>query len=82
MKRFLTILVVAVFAAVAMVGYRYVSWVMNWTSADTPFDEVGIDLHKYMPGFVQDWGCAQLFAEFGDKTLPPHGCRGKGGWPS
>lgn len=82
MKRFLTILVVAVFASVAMVGYRYVSWVKNWTGADTPFDEVGIDLHKYMPGFVQDWGCARLFDEFGDKTLPPHGCRGKAGWPS
>ena len=74
MSRFLRILALCIAAAIAMVGYQYLSWVMNWSGASDPFDEVGIDLHSYMPAFVQDWGCAQLKAEFGDKTLPPHGC--------
>jgi len=81
LKRFLTILIAVIVAVVVLVGYQYLSWVLNWKGASDPFDEIGIDLNYYMPGFVQDWGCGQLYAEFGTKTLPPHGCRGKGGWP-
>ena len=74
MTRFLRILALCIIAVIGMVGYQYLSWVKNWNGAADPFDEIGIDLHSYMPGFVQDWGCAQLKAEFGDKTLPPYGC--------
>lgn len=74
MARFLKLLVLILVIAVFCVGYAYVSYVKNWNNAETPFDEVGIDLNSYMPGFIQDWGCDQLKAEFGNKTLPPHGC--------
>ncbi len=82
MKRVLLLALALVLVIILAGAGRYIYWVKNWENSADPFDEVGIDLHQMMPGFVQEWGCAQLFAEFGDKTLPPHGCRGKGGWPS
>ncbi len=48
------------------------------TNTKTPFDEVGIELHQNMPAAVQNWGCKQLKASFGGKTLPPPGCSGPG----
>ncbi|MFE3838625.1 hypothetical protein [Pseudogemmobacter sonorensis] len=80
MSRFLVILLLCLVFVAGSVGYRYLSWVLNWQGAETPFDEVGISLHSYMPGFVQDWGCAKLKEEFGDRTMPPYGCRGDSGW--
>ena len=74
MKRVLIIAIVAVLAGGILVGQRYYAWATNSTGASDPFDEVGIGLHGYMPGFVQDWGCARLKENFGDKTMPPHGC--------
>jgi hypothetical protein len=56
----------------ALVGQPYYTWV---TSAETPFEEVGIELHRYMPAVIQHWGCARLFERFGGKTLPPYGCQ-------
>lgn len=79
MKRVLFIAILVVLFGIGMVGHRYVTWVKNWDHADSPFDEVGIGLHSYMPTFIQNWGCAQLKVEFGDKTLPPHGCGGTEG---
>lgn len=75
MKRLLTFVVVIVLAALSTGGYRYYAWVNNTSAAADPFDEVGIDLHQMMPGFVQDWGCGKLKAQFGSKTLPPYGCQ-------
>ncbi|MFV0493228.1 MAG: hypothetical protein ACK5M4_15560 [Pseudorhodobacter sp.] len=75
MRRILILAVVIVIAVGAVAFGRYTYWVLNWSNAEAPFDEVGISLHKMMPGFVQDWGCAQLKAEFSDKTVPPYGCR-------
>jgi len=81
MKKSLTILAVVAFAAVIVLGGRYYMWVANTLNAATPFDEVGIGLHAYMPGFVQDWGCAKLQDSFGTQTLPPYGCAAAdGGW--
>ncbi|MDB5659190.1 MAG: hypothetical protein JWS10_1805 [Cypionkella sp.] len=74
MKRLITFLVVIALAAVVFLGYRYNAWVSNTSGATDPFDEVGIELHQMMPGFVQDWGCGKLKANFGTKTLPPYGC--------
>lgn len=82
MRRFLILALFILVIAAGIVFGRYVFWVTNWYDAEDPFDEVGIGLHKMMPGFVQDWGCAQLKKEFGDKTMPPYGCRldGERGW--
>lgn len=74
MKKVLSILAICVVAFFGMVGQRYYVWATNANGAADPFDEVGIGLHSYMPGFVQDWGCARLKENFGTKTLPPHGC--------
>ena len=73
MLRKLLIILAAVFVVVtAGIGQRYYAWAVQ---ADSPFDEVGIELHRYMPAAVQDWGCAKLFERFGGKTLPPYGCQ-------
>ncbi|MDZ4309690.1 MAG: hypothetical protein U1A24_03910 [Cypionkella sp.] len=75
MKRLLTFVVVIALAVLGAGGYRYYAWVNNTAGEPDPFDEVGIDLHQMMPGFVQDWGCGKLKENFGDKTLPPYGCQ-------
>lgn len=75
MKRLLSILLIVILVALGVAGQRYYTWVNNTQGAADPFDEVGIDLHRYMPGFVQDWGCARLKTHFGTRTLPPYGCQ-------
>ena len=74
MKKSLLILILVLVAFVGLVGQRYYAWATNSAGAETPFDEVGIGLHSYMPKVVQDWGCAKLKENFGTKTLPLHGC--------
>ncbi|MFN3525686.1 MAG: hypothetical protein ACK4YU_06315 [Paracoccus sp. (in: a-proteobacteria)] len=81
MKKLVTMLVVIVIALAIVAGGRYYMWVANISNASTPYDEVGIGLHSYMPAFVQDWGCAKLQDSFGAQTLPPYGCAAAdGGW--
>jgi len=65
----MVVLMIAV-VFVGGVGKRYYDWVTN---TKTPYDEVGIDLHKYMPEPIQKWGCAKLQQNFGNSP-PPHGC--------
>lgn len=74
MKRLVAVVLFVVVCGLGAFGMRYVYWVENWGHAEDPFDELGIDLHQHMPGFVQAWGCARLKVHFGDKTLPPYGC--------
>jgi hypothetical protein len=72
LKRVIGALFIVFIAVTALAGQRYYAWA---TSAETPFDEVGIELHRYMPAAIQHWGCAKLFERFGGKTLPPYGCQ-------
>ena len=72
MRKWSLIAALAVLAFAGMVGFRYHAWAVG---AASPFDEVGIGLHAYMPGTVQAWGCGQLQKRFEGKTLPPHGCQ-------
>jgi hypothetical protein len=72
MRTLLKLALAVVVAVFVSAGFRYHQWV---TQSASPFDEVGIELHKYMPAPVQDWGCAQLKARFDGKTLPPYGCQ-------
>ena len=72
MNQAVLLTIIAIGAPTGMIAQRYVSWATNGPS---PFDEVGIELHRYMPGFVQDWACGKLYARFGEKTLPPYGCQ-------
>jgi hypothetical protein len=71
-KKTLSLLAAVFVVATALIGQRYYAWTVQMGS---PFDEVGIRLHRYMPSAVQDWGCAKLFERFGGKTLPPYGCQ-------
>lgn len=49
-------------------------WHQYVTNKESPYDEVGIELNRYMPAPMQKWGCAQLKETFGNKALPPYGC--------
>jgi hypothetical protein len=71
MMKALMIVLLMVSAALGVAGLRYHHWVAR---SGTPFEEVGIGLHRYMPAPVQSWGCNRLKARFGGKTLPPYGC--------
>lgn len=72
MRKAVFIVAFILIAFAGVVGKRYNDWVFY---SESPFDEVGIGLHGYMPVFIQDWGCGKLFDRFGGKTLPPYGCQ-------
>jgi hypothetical protein len=59
----------------SVIGARWYSYVTNQTS---PFQEIGIELNSRAPAPIRDWGCTQLKANFGTKTLPPYGCAQEG----
>ncbi len=64
---FLLLIATLVLGLATYVWYDYVN---NTTS---PYDEVGIEINNMMPGFMRQWGCAQLKANFPNST-PPLGC--------
>jgi hypothetical protein len=74
-KKFLFVVAVVVIAFFAIVLGRWYQYV---TSAPQPYDEVGIELNRYMPGFLNKWGCDQLKARFG-RQVPPYGCQAESG---
>jgi hypothetical protein len=82
MKKFLTLLVFVAIAVPAAALGRYYTYATNTV---TPYDEVGIGLMGYMPGFIRDMGCGRLHETFGD-VRPPYGCEDEtdpnGGWRS
>lgn len=70
LKRVVRILGIALIAAVILIGQRWHTYVTNTTS---PYDEVGIELNRYMPYPLRKWGCDKLHSTFGN-VLPPYGC--------
>jgi hypothetical protein len=52
----------------------YYRWVVHSTS---PIEELGIQLHGYMPKPIQAWGCNRLRERFEGKSYPPYGCRNR-----
>ncbi|MBN8944010.1 MAG: hypothetical protein J0H01_31160 [Rhizobiales bacterium] len=75
MKKLGLILVAFVIGFAGLIGKRYYDWVETSTS---PFDEVGIELNRYMPAPIQAWGCNRLRERFEGKTMPPWGCQDAG----
>jgi hypothetical protein len=71
MKLVLIFAIAVVLGAAGVAGKRYNDWVSHIAN---PYDEIGIELHGYMPSFVQEWGCSKLKARFGN-IRPPHGCQ-------
>jgi hypothetical protein len=72
MRTVSTVFSLILVAFVVYVGQGYYRWVAQ---SETPFEELGIELHSYMPAPVQAWGCARLRARFEGKTIPPLGCQ-------
>lgn len=73
-KRVVRILAITLFAAVVLIGQRWYSYVTNTKS---PYDEVGIEINRYMPTPIRKWGCDRMHATFGN-VLPPYGCQAEG----
>ena len=71
MRKFAQIVLIAVIAMVAVVGFRWYRYAVN---TESPYDEVGIELNTRMPDLVSKWACDRLHATFGD-VLPHHGCQ-------
>jgi hypothetical protein len=65
-----TLALAVVIALVGTVGWRWYSYV---TTAESPYDEVGIALTSWMPEPVRKWGCSRLHERF-TGALPPLGC--------
>ncbi|MBK4215997.1 hypothetical protein JJJ17_08680 [Paracoccus caeni] len=48
-------------------------WLHYVTSAPTQYDQYGMLVNQILPGFMNEWGCDQLQARFGDQNAPS-GC--------
>ena len=70
MRKAILVVLVAVCAMAAFIGYRWYNYVTNTTS---PFEEVGIEINSRMPGPIKNWGCGKLKQNF-PNALPPYGC--------
>lgn len=75
MRRILRVLIITIITATVMIGYQWYSYVTNTKS---PYDEVGIEINRYMPKPIRKWGCDQLHKTFGN-ALPPYGCAAEQG---
>ncbi len=66
---------VVLVAVVLLLGgrwYAYVAW------AESPYDEIGIDLNGYAPAALRRWGCHKMQQRFPGQ-IPPYGCAGPDG---
>lgn len=70
MKKVVQLVCVVLIAAAVLFGLRWHRYV---TSAESPYDEVGITLNGYMPAPLRTWGCHKLKERF-PGALPPYGC--------
>ena len=70
MRRILSIVLIIALAVVLFIGGRWYAYVTNTSD---PYDEVGIELNRYVPEPLRQWGCDQLQANFAG-ALPPYGC--------
>ncbi|WP_313615478.1 hypothetical protein [Agrobacterium sp.] len=70
--RILRTFLIVVIISVGFIGFKWYKYVTN---ADSPYDEVGIELNSRMPGPINKWGCDKLHETFGN-VLPPYGCQG------
>lgn len=71
LRRAIRLLLTVVIVLAVVIGFRWYRYVTN---AESPYDEVGIELNSRMPGPINKWGCVTLHATFGG-ALPPYGCQ-------
>jgi hypothetical protein len=70
MSKLLGLLITIVVGIVLTLGGR---WYMYVTNTKSPYDEIGIEVNRYMPQPVRAWGCGKLQETF-PKFIPPDGC--------
>ena len=62
----------AIFVAGAgTIGWRWYSYV---TAGASPYDEVGIEVNRYLPEPLRVWGCNRIKERF-PRAVPPYGCQ-------
>jgi hypothetical protein len=74
MRSFSSVLSTILIGFVVYIAQGYYRWVVHSTS---PIEELGIQLHGYMPTPIQAWGCSRLRERFEGKSYPPYGCRNR-----
>ncbi|KQP30034.1 hypothetical protein ASF49_14225 [Methylobacterium sp. Leaf104] len=67
----LTVAVAILVAGFGTIGWRWYSYV---TAGASPYDEVGIEVNRHLPGFLRSWGCERIKDRF-PRAVPPYGCQ-------
>ncbi len=71
-----TALVVSVALGITLAGIGTIGW--RWydyvTAGASPYDEVGIEVNRRLPGSLREWGCARIKDRF-PRAVPPYGCQ-------
>ncbi|MGE7369837.1 hypothetical protein ACQKKX_12360 [Neorhizobium sp. NPDC001467] len=71
MKKIVSLLVAIIVAVTVTFGTRWYAYIHN---TESPYDEIGIELHSRMPMPIRKWGCDKLHATFAN-AIPPYGCQ-------
>lgn len=70
-KKFMYLGLIVIFTC----GFLGKTWYSYVTNTESPYlDDIGMELNARAPGFMNEWGCSQLAANFPDNSLPPYGC--------
>jgi hypothetical protein len=72
--KIIKVLTMVAIIILGVLGWRWYSYVTN---AESPYNEVGIELNSRMPSPIRKWGCDKLHETFGN-VLPPYGCQADG----
>ena len=67
----LTVALGIALAGVGTIGWRWYSYV---TAGASPYDEVGIEVNRRLPGSLRTWGCQRIMERF-PRSVPPYGCQ-------
>lgn len=59
-------------AGVGLGGLLGFQW-YRWATAGQPYEEVGIEVNRYLPEGMRRWACGQIGARHGN-VLAPYGC--------
>lgn len=73
MRRSVT-LVGAMLLAFVIGGGGLLGWQWHrWATAGQPYEEVGIEVNRYLPEGMRRWACGQIGARH-PRVLAPYGC--------
>ncbi len=69
LRAILGIVAVIVLVIAAVLGW----WLWHVTNGSDPFEPLGMEINAMLPAAMNEWGCDQLQARFGDQRAP-YGC--------